>query len=177
MGSSVLREKGGTQDAECVEETHGDQGGWGGSGLAAAGPQPTLPCSLVDINECSQLPTPCTHGCLNLLGSFRCLCPAGFVLLPGGKTCGPLGGELRAQNITTLGSRSLRLRPRGPGGSYHAWVSLRPRPRALGSWGRTCPPGFIQQNGVCTGKTKHHFLQGRRQPKLAGHVGAPTVLL
>lgn len=109
---------------------------------------PGLPC--LDINECSQLPTPCTHDCLNLLGSFRCLCPAGLVLLPGGRTCSPLRGELRAQNITILGSRSLRLRPRGPGGSYHAWVSLRPRPRALGSWGRACPPGFIQQNGVCT---------------------------
>lgn len=48
------------------------------------------------------------------------------------------------------------LRPRAPvpGGSYHAWVSLRPGPRALSTGRAWCPPGFIRQNGVCTGKTE-----------------------
>lgn len=44
------------------------------------------------------------------------------------------------------------LRPRAPipGGSYHAWVSLRPGPGALSSVSRAwCPPGFIWQNGAC----------------------------
>lgn len=68
--------------------------------------------------------------------------------------------ERSAQNVTTVSHvRPLVpwLRPRAPipSGAYHAWVSLRPGPGTPSSVGRAwCPPGFIRQNGVCTGKAK-----------------------
>lgn len=109
-----------------------------------------------DINECLQLPTPCVYQCHNLQGSYRCLCPPGQSLLRDGRTCSPL--ERSSQNITTVSHRSpfaswLRSRIPRPNGSYHAWVSLRPGSGALSSMERAwCPPGFIRQDGVCTGK-------------------------
>ncbi|XP_072634432.1 hemicentin-2 isoform X2 [Canis lupus baileyi] len=113
---------------------------------------PGLPC--LDINECLELPRTCTFQCQNLQGSYRCLCPLGQTLLRDGKTCTP--PEQSEQNVTTVSHRGPLvpwLRPRAPvpGGSYHAWVSLRPRAGALSSLGRAwCPAGFIRQNGVCT---------------------------
>uniref|UniRef100_H0XNP2 Hemicentin-2 n=1 Tax=Otolemur garnettii TaxID=30611 RepID=H0XNP2_OTOGA len=110
-----------------------------------------LPC--LDVNECLQLPKACAYQCHNLRGSYRCLCPPGQTLLRDGKTCAVL--EQSEQNVTTVSYQGLFVpwpQPRVPipGGSYHAWVSLRPRPGALGSTGRAwCPPGFIRQNGVC----------------------------
>ncbi|XP_060056373.1 hemicentin-2 isoform X2 [Erinaceus europaeus] len=106
-----------------------------------------------DINECLQSPGPCAYQCHNLQGSFRCLCPHGQTLLHDGRTCSSLGQS--GQNVTTVSHRSPLpwLRPHAPvpGGSYHAWVSLWPSPRALGGVGRAwCPPGFIRQNGICT---------------------------
>ncbi|KAI4577648.1 hypothetical protein MJT46_003483 [Ovis ammon polii x Ovis aries] len=112
---------------------------------------PGLPC--LDINECLQLPGPCAYQCHNLQGSYRCLCPPGQTLLRDGKTCSPL--ERSEPNVTTVSHRDplvdwLRARAPKPGGSYHAWVSLRPGPRALSMGRAWCPPGFIRQNGVCT---------------------------
>uniref|UniRef100_F1S0Y1 Hemicentin-2 n=1 Tax=Sus scrofa TaxID=9823 RepID=F1S0Y1_PIG len=112
---------------------------------------PGLPC--LDINECLQLPRTCAYQCHNLQGSYRCLCPPGQTLLRDGKTCTPL--EHNVQNVTTVSHRGPLvpwLRPRAPipGGSYHAWVSLRPGPRALSVVRAWCPPGFIRQNGICT---------------------------
>lgn len=116
----------------------------------------TWPLS-ADVNECQQVPEPCTYQCHNLQGSYRCLCPAGYTLLHDGKACTVLL-EWKGQNVTTVSHRSPVmpwLRPRAPipGGSHHAWVSLRPGPGALSSVGRAwCPPGFIWQNGACVGK-------------------------
>uniref|UniRef100_A0A2K6K1Q6 Hemicentin-2 n=1 Tax=Rhinopithecus bieti TaxID=61621 RepID=A0A2K6K1Q6_RHIBE len=113
---------------------------------------PSLPC--LDVNECLQLPKVCAYQCHNLQGSYRCLCPPGQTLLRDGKACTSL--EWNGQNVTAVSHRGPLvpwLRPRAsiPGGSYHAWVSLRPGPVALSSVGRAwCPPGFIRQNGVCT---------------------------
>ncbi|XP_055017752.1 hemicentin-1 [Boleophthalmus pectinirostris] len=39
----------------------------------------------VDIDEC--LRKPCQHECRNTIGSFQCLCPPGYKLLPNGRTC------------------------------------------------------------------------------------------
>ena len=133
---------------------------------------PTWPCSFPDINECLELPRTCTFQCQNLQGSYRCLCPLGQTLLRDGKTCTP--PEQSEQNVTTVSHRGPLvpwLRPRAPvpGGSYHAWVSLRPRAGALSSLGRAwCPAGFIRQNGVCTGKAT------RQQPSPGD---APCVVL
>nr|XP_020731255.1 hemicentin-2-like [Odocoileus virginianus texanus] len=111
---------------------------------------PGLPC--LDINECLQLPEPCAYQCHNLQGGFRCLCPPGQALLRDGKTCTPL--ERSGPNVTTVSHRDLlvawlRARAPKPGGSYHAWVSLQPGPRALSVGRAWCPPGFIRQNSVC----------------------------
>lgn len=112
---------------------------------------------LLDINECLQLPRACAFQCHNLQGGYRCLCPPGHSLLPDGRACTPM--ERSVQNVTTvshLGHLVPWLRPRAllPGGAYHAWVSLRPRPGTPSSVGQAwCPPGFIRQNGVCMGKT------------------------
>uniref|UniRef100_A0A8C6W1G7 Hemicentin 2 n=1 Tax=Nannospalax galili TaxID=1026970 RepID=A0A8C6W1G7_NANGA len=113
---------------------------------------PGLPC--LDINECLELPTPCVYQCHNLRGGYRCLCPPGQTLLRDGRTCTPL--EQSRQNITTVshwGHFVPWLRPwiPRPGGSYHAWVSLRSGSGGQNNVGRAwCPPGFIRQNGECT---------------------------
>lgn len=39
-----------------------------------------------DVDEC-QLRKPCQHECRNTVGSFQCLCPAGYQLLPNGRNC------------------------------------------------------------------------------------------
>ncbi|XP_055367591.1 hemicentin-1 [Betta splendens] len=40
----------------------------------------------VDVDEC-QLRKPCQHECRNIIGSFQCLCPRGYQLLPNGRNC------------------------------------------------------------------------------------------
>ena len=138
--------------------------------------RPAWPASFPDINECLQLPRTCAYQCHNLQGSYRCLCPPGQTLLRDGKTCTPL--EHNVQNVTTVSHRGPLvpwLRPRAPipGVSYHAWVSLRPGPRALSVVRAWCPPGFIRQNGICTGKTEPqqgHTLLRSLAPRLrCGH--------
>lgn len=52
---------------------------------------PVLPClvsplSSPDLDEC-QVPNQCQHECRNTEGSYHCVCPPGYHLLPDGKTC------------------------------------------------------------------------------------------
>ncbi|XP_030621020.1 hemicentin-1 [Chanos chanos] len=42
--------------------------------------------SCVDVDECT-FRKPCQHECRNTVGSFRCLCPPGYQLLPNGRSC------------------------------------------------------------------------------------------
>ncbi|XP_069729285.1 hemicentin-2 [Phaenicophaeus curvirostris] len=39
-----------------------------------------------DLDECQML-NQCQHECRNSLGTYRCVCPTGYQLLPNGKTC------------------------------------------------------------------------------------------
>ncbi|XP_069315317.1 nephronectin isoform X4 [Eulemur rufifrons] len=51
--------------------------------------QPTsLPAR--DLNECGLKPRPCKHRCMNTLGSYKCYCLSGHVLLPDGSCSGAL---------------------------------------------------------------------------------------
>lgn len=50
------------------------------------------PSHPADLDEC-QMPNQCQHKCRNSLGSYRCICPPGYQLLPNGKAChGQCGG-------------------------------------------------------------------------------------
>lgn len=50
-----------------------------------------LPVPGPDLDEC-RVRSLCQHACRNTEGSYRCLCPAGYRLLPSGKNCqGELG--------------------------------------------------------------------------------------
>ena len=50
-----------------------------------------------DINECVEDPPVCSHQCRNVKGSFRCLCPRGYVLLEDGRTC---SGSVAVQDVS-----------------------------------------------------------------------------
>ncbi|TRZ22552.1 hypothetical protein HGM15179_004536 [Zosterops borbonicus] len=64
----------------------------------------------VDIDECESRDT-CQHECRNSLGSFQCVCPAGYRLMPNGKTCQDID-ECLEENIN-CGSNQMCFNMRG----------------------------------------------------------------
>lgn len=46
-------------------------------------------------------PRLCAHACVNLPGSYRCACPAGYLLLGDGKSCEGEGG-LETRRFTSF---------------------------------------------------------------------------
>ncbi|XP_052227835.1 uncharacterized protein LOC127842390 isoform X2 [Dreissena polymorpha] len=50
----------------------------------------------IDVDECRDGTTGCSHGCENTAGSYRCTCPNGYVLNSDGQTCKAISvhGEL-----------------------------------------------------------------------------------
>lgn len=61
---------------------------------------------VLDIDECREIPGVCENGvCINMIGSFRCECPIGFIyndklLICEGKACTPLKSYWgRCQNV------------------------------------------------------------------------------
>ncbi|KAM6372038.1 LOW QUALITY PROTEIN: hemicentin-2 [Pluvialis apricaria] len=63
-----------------------------------------------DLDEC-QLPNQCQHECRNSPGSYRCLCPAGYRLLPNGKTCHDM--DECAEGTIQCGSSQMCFNTRG----------------------------------------------------------------
>ncbi|OWK57262.1 Hemicentin-1 [Lonchura striata] len=63
-----------------------------------------------DIDECESRDT-CQHECRNSLGSFQCACPAGYRLMPNGKTCQDID-ECLEENIN-CGSNQMCFNMRG----------------------------------------------------------------
>ena len=48
---------------------------------------PTLSFDIPDINECATAKGGCDHDCVNMDGSYRCVCHTGYTLSSDGKTC------------------------------------------------------------------------------------------
>lgn len=46
-----------------------------------------LPCPCADINECAQNPLLCAFRCVNVVGSYECKCPTGYILREDGRMC------------------------------------------------------------------------------------------
>ncbi|XP_035291447.1 hemicentin-1 [Anguilla anguilla] len=106
------------------------------------------PC--LDIDECTQVPSPCAHKCRNVPGSFRCTCPPGTTLLGDGRSCAglergqaPANGtrilaRLRPQLVSTLGRPVL------------SRLSVQPQQQGLSHGGRNgCPLGYSRRDGAC----------------------------
>ncbi|XP_025229513.1 fibrillin-3-like [Theropithecus gelada] len=80
----------------------------------------------LDVDECSQVPKPCTFLCKNTKGSFLCSCPRGYLLEEDGRTCKDLDECTSRQHncqflcVNTVGAFSCR-----------------------------CPPGFTQRHQAC----------------------------
>ena len=48
----------------------------------------SITLSLSDIDECKAMPNACLHGrCINMMGSYRCVCDLGYVTDPSGTKC------------------------------------------------------------------------------------------
>ena len=57
---------------------------------------PPHPALGPDLDEC-RVRNLCQHACQNTEGSYQCLCPAGYRLLPSGKNC---QGEQQGASLT-----------------------------------------------------------------------------
>lgn len=47
----------------------------------------TISLALADINECALNPLLCAFRCVNVLGSYQCKCPTGYILREDGRMC------------------------------------------------------------------------------------------
>lgn len=131
-----------------------------------------LPVPGPDLDEC-RVRSLCQHACRNTEGSYRCLCPAGYRLLPSGKNCQGEPGPGRA------GGRGCPFpRPPRPGWEQgerpRAGSELSPAgpgPALRGVPGHLAPP-------LCAGGRSHVRLQPPGWAHLAdaGRAGAVVPL-
>ncbi|KAM6047554.1 LOW QUALITY PROTEIN: hemicentin-2 [Theristicus caerulescens] len=110
------------------------------AGLGARGP--SCPMGFVkrngtctDLDECQML-NQCQHKCRNSLGSYHCICPPGYRLLPNGKTCHDL--DECAEGMIQCGSSQMCFNTRGGAQCIDA----------------PCPAGYRRGSrpGVCVGR-------------------------
>ncbi|MGH0125472.1 UNVERIFIED_CONTAM: hypothetical protein FKN15_054569 [Acipenser sinensis] len=96
----------------------------------------------IDINECENKDA-CQHECMNIQGSYKCLCPAGYRLMANGKTCQDID-ECLEQNIQ-CGANRMCFNMRG---SYQCIDTPCPpnyqRDPATGFCLKNCPPNDLE---------------------------------
>jgi len=59
-----------------------------------------------DDNECTRLPSPCQHGCMNTPGSFECSCNQGYTLNNDLSTCRGMNVVLLHHNFSFVPNRA-----------------------------------------------------------------------
>ncbi|XP_048833472.1 hemicentin-1 isoform X1 [Brienomyrus brachyistius] len=96
----------------------------------------------LDINECESKER-CQHECVNMAGSYRCLCPTGYRLMTNGKTCQDID-ECLEQSIR-CGSNMMCFNMRG---GYQCIDTPCPpnyqRDAATGFCLKNCPPNDLE---------------------------------
>ncbi|XP_059503813.1 hemicentin-1 isoform X2 [Stegostoma tigrinum] len=96
----------------------------------------------IDINECENK-EPCQHDCKNTPGSYQCLCPSGYRLMPNGKACHDID-ECLEQNIH-CGANHMCFNMRG---SYQCIDTPCPpkyqRDPVTGFCLKNCPPNDLE---------------------------------
>ncbi|XP_069772736.1 hemicentin-1-like [Narcine bancroftii] len=116
------------------------------------------PC--LDVDECQQLPRPCSYLCRNLPGSYKCLCPAGKQLLADAKFCAGL--EKPKRNDSTITSFRPQLVSVGQFSHiqqtgqnqispFYTWLEWKAnREYAIRDHRKQCPTGYRERNRACT---------------------------
>lgn len=92
--------------------------------------------SPLDVDECSQAPTPCPFLCKNTEGSFLCACPRGYLLEENGRIC---RGDIPLPTPTLHGALSLSSPEAPPPAAWGQLPSPGHLPWEVPSPGRPCP--------------------------------------
>ncbi|NXE30549.1 FBLN7 protein, partial [Ardeotis kori] len=92
-----------------------------------------------DLNECEVYkreggPRLCAHACVNLPGSYRCACPAGYVLLGDGKSCEDVDECALSQDNCTHGTTCINT-----GGGFQCVSPQCPQPAGNVTYVKTSP--------------------------------------
>ncbi|XP_009863883.1 PREDICTED: LOW QUALITY PROTEIN: fibulin-7, partial [Apaloderma vittatum] len=96
-------------------------------------------CLSADLNECEVYkreggPRLCAHACVNLPGSYRCACPAGYVLLGDGKSCEDIDECALSQDNCTRGTTCINT-----GGGFQCVSPQCPPPAGNVTYVKTSP--------------------------------------
>ncbi|XP_048865331.1 fibulin-7 isoform X1 [Brienomyrus brachyistius] len=92
-----------------------------------------------DVNECEVYKVErggklCAHACVNIPGSYRCSCPAGYRLLPDGRSCEDVDECLSQQHNCTRGTTCINT-----GGGFQCVSPECPHSHGNVSYVRTSP--------------------------------------
>nr|XP_009929604.1 PREDICTED: LOW QUALITY PROTEIN: fibulin-7 [Opisthocomus hoazin] len=155
-------------------------GSWTGQEPRCAGTAPCCPwqgCQAggCDLNECEVYkreggPRLCAHACVNLPGSYRCACPAGYVLLGDGKSCEDIDECALSQDNCTRGTTCINT-----GGGFQCVSPQCPQPAGNVTYVKTspfqcernpCPMESLSgpdslRFGIVGGNNRGHFVMQR----------------